>query len=275
MAPTEPIHVYALPHRASEKQALVGAGRTQFAKPWRHELHINDRPFPHSVLTHELAHVMAAPRGQRPVPRHHAASGVWPLMGVIEGFAVAADDPVQGELTLHEWAAGMRRQKLAPDMRKLMGPRASTRRRPRARTRWRARFLRYLADTYGAEKLRALYAHGDFHAGVRPPLDELVTEWEQYVDALPLDEAAVSRAFARFRTGSLFTRACAREVARLSRRPPAGARQRPRGRAGALPRAAELQPEEPAFRIGEAVALSQLERTRTRTPCSPRWRAAS
>ena len=30
----------------AEKQALVGAGRTQFAKPWRRELHINEAPSP-------------------------------------------------------------------------------------------------------------------------------------------------------------------------------------------------------------------------------------
>ncbi|HEY0096229.1 MAG TPA: hypothetical protein VGB96_18010, partial [Archangium sp.] len=98
-----------------EKQALVGAGRTQFAKPWRLEVHINERDFPHPVLKHELAHVMAAPVGSAPF-RVTTRLGVWPLMGVIEGFAVAADNPVQGDLTLHQWAAGMRKQKLAPDI---------------------------------------------------------------------------------------------------------------------------------------------------------------
>ena len=42
-----------------EKQRLVGAGRTQYAKPWRLELHINGRDYPHPTLKHELAHVMA------------------------------------------------------------------------------------------------------------------------------------------------------------------------------------------------------------------------
>ncbi|WP_174258744.1 hypothetical protein [Myxococcus xanthus] len=258
VAPTEPIHVW-LYRDEHEKQRLVGAGRTQFAKPWRHELHIQDRPFPHSVLHHELAHVMAAPAGSGPF-RVTTRLGVWPLMGVIEGFAVAADGPVQGDLTLHQWAAGMRRQKLAPDMRKLMGPKGFYQSAPARAYTVAGSFLRYLADTYGADRLRAVYAHADFDAAYGRPLGELVTEWEQYVDALPLDEASVARAFARFRTGSLFTRACAREVARLSDSARQALASDPEDALERYRRAAELQPEEPSFRIGEAVALSQLER---------------
>ena len=38
-----------------------------------------------------------------------------PVMGVVEGVAVAADDP-PGELPLHAWAAGMRRQDRSGDV---------------------------------------------------------------------------------------------------------------------------------------------------------------
>ncbi len=258
VAPTERIHVW-LYRDEHEKQRLVGAGRTQFAKPWRHELHIQDRPFPHSVLHHELAHVMAAPAGSGPF-RVTTRLGLWPLMGVIEGLAVAADGPVQGDLTLHQWAAGMRRQKLAPDMRKLMGPEGFYQSAPARAYTVAGSFLRYLADTYGAARLRTLYAHADFEAAYDRPLGELVTEWEHYVDALPLDEAAVARAFARFRTGSLFTRACAREVARLSEAARQSLASAPDDALERYRRAAELQPGEPSFRLGEAAALSQLER---------------
>ncbi|AKQ67605.1 hypothetical protein A176_004517 [Myxococcus hansupus] len=258
VAPTERIHVW-LYRDEHEKQRLVGAGRTQFAKPWRLEFHIQDRPFPHSVLHHELAHVMAAPAGSGPF-RVTTRLGLWPLMGVIEGFAVAADGPVQGDLTLHQWAAGMRRQKLAPDMRKLMGPEGFYQSAPARAYTVAGSFLLYLADTYGAARLRALYAHADFEAAYERPLGELVTEWENHVDALPLDDAAVARAFARFRTGSLFTRACAREVARLSESARQALASDPEDALERYRRAAELQPDEYGFRLGEAAALSQLER---------------
>jgi Flp pilus assembly protein TadD len=242
-----------------EKQALVGAGRTQFAKPWRLELHINGRDFPHSSLKHELAHVMAAPAGSAPF-RVTTRLGVWPLMGVIEGMAVAADNPVQGDLTLHEWAAGMRRQKLAPDIRKLVGPEGFYQSAPARAYTLVGSFLRHLADTYGPEKLRALYAHGDFESAYGRPLDALATEWEQYVDALPLDEATVSRAFQRFRTGSLFSRACAREVALLQEEARDFLASDPQQALELYQRAARLQPQEPSFLLGQATALERLER---------------
>jgi tetratricopeptide (TPR) repeat protein len=258
-APSETIHVY-LYRSEEEKKALVGAGRTQFAKPWRYELHINDKPFPHTSLHHELAHVMAAPVGSGPF-RVTTRLGVWPLMGVIEGFAVAADDPIQGELTLHQWAAGMRRQKLAPDMRKLMGTEGFYQAAPTRAYTVAGSFLRYLADTYGAEKVRVLYAHADFDEAYGRPLDELVTEWEKHLDSLPLDENAISRAFLRFRTGSLFTRACAREVARLQDDAGTALYSDPQEAFELYTRAAKLQPDEPNFPIGQAAALDQLDRT--------------
>ncbi len=258
-APTEQIRVY-LYRSDQEKQALVGAGRTQFAKPWRYELHINNRPFPHTSLHHELAHVMAAPVGSGPF-RVTTRWGLWPLMGVIEGFAVAADDPIQGELTLHQWAAGMRRQNLAPDMRKLMGTEGFYQSAPARAYTVAGSFLRYLADTYGAQKVRVLYGHADFQQAYGRPLDELVTEWERFLDTLPLDEGAVSRAFLRFRRGSLFTRTCAREVARLQESARTALLSDPQESLELYRRAARLQPEEPTFVLGQAAALDQMDRT--------------
>ena len=243
----------------AEKQALVGAGRTQFAKPWRQELHINGRDYPHPTLKHELAHVMAAPWGSGPF-RVTTRLGLWPLMGVIEGMAVAADNPLQGELTLDEWAAGMRRQKLAPDIRKLVGPEGFYQSAPARAYTLVGSFLRYLADTHGAEKLRALYAHADFEAAYGQSLDALATAWERHLDALPLDEATVNRAFQRFRTGSLFARACAREVARLQEEGRQLLASEPERALTLYTRAARLQPQEPTFPLGQAQALSRLER---------------
>jgi tetratricopeptide (TPR) repeat protein len=258
VAPKERMRVW-LYRSEEEKAALVGAGRTQYAKPWRLEMHINDRPFPHTSLHHELAHVMAAPVGGAPFGVT-TQLGVWPLMGVIEGYAVAADNPVQGELTLHQWAAGMRKQGLAPDVRKLVGPEGFYQSAPARAYTVVGSFLRYLADTYGAEKLRALYAHADFDAAYGRPLDALATEWEGYLDALPLDEAAVARAFQRFRTGSLFTRTCAREVARLQENARESLLSDPQEALTLYQRAATLQPEEPGYQLGQAAALDNLER---------------
>ena len=251
--PKERIRVFYY-RSPEEKAALVGAQQTQFAKPWRLELHVDGT----GALKHELAHVMASPYGSGPF-RVTTRYGIWPSMGIVEGLAVAADNPAD-ELSLHQWAAGMRRQKLAPDVREIVRPQGFYLAAPARAYTVAGSFLRYLAETHGPEKLRALYERGDFETAYGRSLDALAAEWEKSLDAMPLDEAQVSQAFARFRQGSLFARPCAREVAVL--------RGEAAERLGAEPaqalklyaRCAEIQPEEPEFQVGQAMAMARLDR---------------
>ncbi len=255
-APEEKLRVYVYA-TAAQKQQWVGAARTQFAKPWLHQLHINDAPFPHPVVKHELLHVMAAPFGSAPFGVTTRA-GIWPLMGIIEGLAVAAEDPTD-ELTLHEWAAAMRKQQLAPDIRRLVRPEGFYASAPARAYTLVGSFLRFLGDTYGAQKLRALYAHGDFEGVYGRPLDALADEWERFLTAVPLDEAAVNVAFERFRRPALFARPCAREVATLSERAGQLLASDPSEARTLYARCSKLQPDEPSYRLGEARALQRLE----------------
>ena len=242
-----------------EKARLVGAGSTQFAKPWRREIHLSARDFPHPVLKHELAHVLAAPSGASPFDVTARLFGLWPQMGIIEGMAVAADAPITGELTLHQWAAGMRRQKLAPDMRTILGPEGFYAAAPGRAYTLAGSFLLHLADVHGAEKLRALYRHGDFQGTYGRSIDALVTEWEKDLDARPLAPEVLDRAFARFREGALYTRTCGREVARLQEEARQTSRSDPEEALRLVQRAGALQPEEPSFALAEARLLRELD----------------
>jgi tetratricopeptide (TPR) repeat protein len=243
-----------------EKRKLVGAGRTQFAKPWRLEVHVSDRPFPHASLKHELVHALAAPAGRGPFRVTARLLGLYPVMGVVEGLAVAVDAPVQGELTLHEWAAGMRREGLAPDVRALLGPRGFYASAPARAYTVAGSFLRFLADRHGPAPLRALYHSADFQGAYGRPLEELASAWEAHLDALPLDPSAAERAFARFREKGLFARACGREVARLEEQAREASGGDPGEALRLYQRAATLQPEEPRYQLGVARALEQLDR---------------
>jgi hypothetical protein len=256
-APNGRISVF-LYRSAEEKEALVGASNTQFAKPWRLELHINDGPFPSSSLKHELAHVMAAPYGTGPF-RVTSRAEVFPNMGVIEGLAVAADDPVN-ELTLHEWAAGMRHEKLAPDLRSLFQPQGFYANAAARAYTYAGSFLRYLSETYGKERLQALYGHGDFERAYGRSLESLAAEWEGFLDKLPLDAGATAQAFARFRQGSIFARRCAREVVKLAAEAQDDLRSDPERALALYQRCATLQPEEPSFEMSQAAALEALDR---------------
>jgi hypothetical protein len=257
-APDAPIRLY-LYRSPEEKQSLVGAAHTQFAKPWRLELHLNDSSFPNPTLKHELAHVMAAPFGAGPF-RVTSKFGIWPMMGMVEGLAVAADNPID-ELSLHQWAAAMRQRKLAPDIRSLFRSDSFYQSAaPRAYV-LAGSFLRYLADAYGSEKLRLLYAHGDFQGAYQRSLDALAADWGTFLDQLPLDPAAVNQAFVKFRRGSIFARPCAREVASLQEEAADLLKSDPSEALARYQRCADIQPDEPSFKAGEAKALMLLDRT--------------
>lgn len=243
----------------AEKQALVGAERTQFAKPWRREIHVNALGFPHPVIKHELVHAMAGPWGAPPFGATARFFGLAPHVGVIEGLAVAADNPVD-ELSLHEWAAAMKQQGLLPDVRTLLSPQGFYA-APASRAYTTAgSFLRWLADAKGKPQLRALYRDGDFERVYGQPLPALADEWERFLDAVPLDERAVHQAFARFRGGSIFDRPCAREVARLSAQAGAEAASNPPRALALLARCRALQPDEPSHVFAEARAVDRLGR---------------
>lgn len=199
----------------SQKAALMGAGRTQVARPWAREIHLNGFDFPHTVLKHELAHVFAG-RLAKGLFRVPAASGVFVNIGIVEGIAVAADWPVS-ELTVHGWTRAMKELDLLPDLRRgldvagfwsLSSSRAYTA---------AGSFVRYLVDTYGMEKFAVLYRENDFDAAYGRSLDGLVTEWEGFVEQLPLSEDDLLIAEHRFRRPSIFQKVCAHRAANLAR----------------------------------------------------------
>lgn len=257
-APNAPIRVFVY-RSPEEKRALVGAERTQYAKPWRLELHLNDAPLPHPTLKHELVHVMAAALGTGPF-RVPARFGVLPQMAVVEGVAVAAEGP-QGELTLHGWAAAMRRSRLAPEVRQIFDPKGFyTSAAARAYT-VAGSFLLFLRDTQGAEGFEALYRGEPFESAFGRPLPHLADDWERFLDAFPLEPWEEELARARFRKGSIFSRTCAREVANLSFRAAEALDAHPEWALSGFERCARLQPDEPSFPLGQARAYQALGKT--------------
>ena len=242
---------------AEQKQRLVGAAQTQFAKPWRREIHINELGFPHPVAKHELAHALLAPLGSRPFGVTARVFGLSPHVGVIEGMAVAADNPVD-ELSLHEWTAAMKKQSMLPDVRTLLEPQGFYS-APASRAYTTAgSFLRWLGEARGSEKLRDLYRDGDFRRVYGVELSDLATEWETFLDGVVLEPEAVNQAFARFRRGSLFDRPCAREVARLSSEVAQLSADDGPAALTVLSRCELLQPEEPAHVLSRAAMLRRL-----------------
>jgi hypothetical protein len=252
-APSGKVRVYLF-RSPSEKERLVGASGTQFSKGLA--LYLNDAPFPHPLLAHEMVHALASRFGKGPFGTT-VRFGLVPVMGVVEGVA-EAPQMTRGDLTLHEWAAGMRRQKLMPDIRDILRPEGFYLSAPDRAYTAAGSFILWLRETYGTAKLQALLAHADFQAVYGRPVESLATEWEQMLDGLQLDERSINRAFSRFRQGSVFSRPCAREVAALSA--DAKNENNPLRALQLLRRCTALQPDEPSFALSEATLLQRLGR---------------
>jgi hypothetical protein len=191
---------------AAQKGALMGAVDTNIAKPWRREVYIQDAPYPHPVLGHELAHVIAGSFGRGPFRIAARASGLLPNPGLIEGIAVAAS-PREGDLGPRDWARAMKDLDLLPPLRRLfaldfLGENSSL-----AYTVSGA-FVGWVRERHGADAVRAWYGGSDLAEVTGRSWDDLERAWHQDLDAAVVPEAAMTQARARFDRPGVFQRRC-------------------------------------------------------------------
>jgi hypothetical protein len=196
------------------KKRLMGAGETQVAKPWLRQVHVSEGlNGPPRVLAHELAHVVLGPYGHGYFGVTAESAWARPNMGLVEGAATALAWDNSGA-TPHEAAAEMLRTGKLPTARELMdtgafyalpGPRAYDA---------AGSLLRFVLDTHGAEKFRALYRAGDFDGVLGAPLEKVETDWHAMLKTIDVPETARRMAEHRIRQKSIFEQRCARHVAR-------------------------------------------------------------
>ncbi len=198
---------------ADQKRALMGARRVFIAKPWLHEVHLTRPAYGAAVVKHELAHVVLgrfAP-GPLAVP---AAWGLVPHMGLVEGAAEALTWD-GGAYPPHVWAAAMRKLGLAPDLARIMGPEGFWRQAAGNAYTVAGSFVRWLLDTYGAERLTRVYADADFQAAYGVPLATLVEGWQAALDDTPVPPRARMLARSRYSRKGVLARTCPLEIPRL------------------------------------------------------------
>ena len=148
-------------HRSEEeKRRLVGAGRTEFTKPWLAEIQVLDAPGGPPALRHEIVHAVggAVAGGPLGVPARH---GVLVDAGLVEGLAVALEVP-RGEWTAHEWARAMKDLGLLPPAARLVEP-AGFFAAPAARAYGASgSFLAFLLERRGPGPVLRAYAGAPF-----------------------------------------------------------------------------------------------------------------
>lgn len=195
---------------ADEKRRLMGAAEVYVAKPWRREVYVQASGYPHPVLRHEVAHVVAGEVARGPFRVAGALFGLVPNPGLVEGLAVAAA-PEDDELSPAEWSAAMVRLGLLPRARSLFSLGFLGHDAARAYTVAGA-FVGFVRDTHGAEAVRRWYGGASIEEATGKSLDALDDAFRAHVAALPLPDAALPLAKARFDRPAVFARRCPHEV---------------------------------------------------------------
>jgi hypothetical protein len=194
---------------AEEKRRLMGAADTNIAKPWRREIYLQDDAWPHPVLPHEMAHIVAGNAGRGPLRVAGKLSGLWPDFALIEGAAVAtawASSSASG-MTPHQWTRAMLELKIVPSLPALFGA-GFLGQQTRLAYTVSGSLLRYIAETYGAATLRRIYASGDVEGVLGMPLLELERRFHAYLMTVELPAAARALAKQRFEGSSILSSVC-------------------------------------------------------------------
>lgn len=192
---------------AEQKARLIGAGRTNIAKPWLWQIHLNLDDVERS-LKHELVHVLAADFGF-PILRIGLNSGL------IEGLAVAVER-VEYDESIHRLAAMVYGIGLRPDLQSLFSVTGFMKAHPGVSYTMAGSFCRFLIDRYGLRRLKRLYRTADFKTYYGKELPQLVEEWQQFLTGYRFTQDHLRKAAYLFKRPSIFAKECARVIASLN-----------------------------------------------------------
>ncbi len=211
----ERVHAYFY-RSADEKRALMGAGSTQIAKPWRAEVHVQVDAWPHPVLGHELVHVLGSRTGAGPFAVSGSVYGLVPNPGLIEGLAVGTAWNVRDGLDPDQWARAMMEIGRLPRLRDVFGLGFTTL-PPRNAYDAAGSFVRFVHRERGAAAVRRMYLEGDVERALGERLDSLERQWRAHLRTVQLPSGTTERARARFADRGVFSSVCPHEVASLHR----------------------------------------------------------
>jgi hypothetical protein len=192
---------------AEQKERLLGAGRTEFAKPWLHQIHINISEVEIS-LKHEMIHVLASEFGWSPLRISHNS-------GLIEGLAVALDGSSYSE-PLDRAAALIFAAGIQPRMESLFSLSGFALGYSGVNYTLAGAFSQWLIDSAGIEKYKQLYTDGNFETVYGCTLQELSNRWKILTGKIPLQKEDTLKALYYFRRASIFGKECARVIANIN-----------------------------------------------------------
>lgn len=194
---------------AKEKKRAIGVGKTFVAKPWRNEVYLQLRSWPHPVLGHEIVHAVAAAMAQGPLGIAGRLGGLIPNPGLIEGTAVAVAWQKSDGLDPDQWSRVMLEYGKLPEASQLMSLRFGT--LPALRAYAAAGSLvHHLIRTRGEPALEKAYEAGEI-----TQLHELEKDWHSYLNTVPVNDQDRAVAMVGLNRKSIFSAICPHQVARL------------------------------------------------------------
>lgn len=201
---------------ADEKRALMGAAQTNIAKPWRQEIYLQDDVWPHPVMPHELAHIVAGNTARGPMKIAGPLHGLLPDFALIEGVAVAAawSTSAPSGITPHQWVRAMYELGIAPPLSAVVGG-GFLNQQHRLAYMLTGSLLRYVADTHGSAALRRIYLGSSIVDGLGIELAELERRYRAFIMAIELPESARALAKQRFSGSSILSSVCPHAKAEL------------------------------------------------------------
>lgn len=261
-SPAVPVHSFVFPTPES-KRALIGAGNTEVAPPWRGHVYLNEQPFPHRVLHHELAHAFSYAFGDAVfgAPARLGLSGPRLNLALLEGFATALAPRPEGGLDLHDQAAILDRLGLRPDLSDIMGLGFWGKASRRAYTA-AGSFSLWLIETRGVPAFTNLYSSaGDFAAAYGATLPTLEAQWLAFLATRTVRPQDLESQRQRFKQRAIFQRPCAHRAADLAAEAAlAQARGDTEKRLGDLHELCAVEPDLPEHRLALALAQAQAGR---------------
>jgi|GEM_PF-1474453 len=198
--PNEKITSYIYPDTETRGK-IIGAYRTTVANPVHKEIHLVYDGFPDDLLKHELVHVLSSQFGSDILK-------ISPMVGLIEGLAVAADWP-QERLTVHQWAKLLMESGRNIDMKTIMGIDFWLQPSTNSYTLMGS-FCRFLIDKYGIDRFKKFYKSGDPEVYGKN-IDELIGSWKKFLDTLSPVKNGRDMSDYRFSEKSITVEQCPRE----------------------------------------------------------------
>jgi hypothetical protein len=214
MESDRPISVFFFKNTA-QKAKTMGARGTNVAKPWRSEIYVTLSKPPHEILRHELVHAVSRSLGKGPFAIAGSANGLWPNPGLIEGFATAAEGP-RTDLTLHQWAASMKKLKLLPSLSNIFGLGFFGTNASSSYTA-AGSFCSWVHHKFGKKALRQAYEENSFERATGKKLGDLEKQWLNFLSSVPFTDADLLVAKHRFDRPSVINTVCVHEVSRLNK----------------------------------------------------------